>query len=62
MTKKHFARSSRKRNKLRLRNVPDELHIHGSLERRENEPHAKTHTPKMVLSEAKNGLSTAFGA
>ncbi len=46
----------------RLRNVPDELHIHGSLERREKRTACENLLPKMVLSELKMLLSTAFGA
>ncbi len=39
MTKKHCKKQRRKRNKRGCRNVPDGLHIHGSLSDEKNELH-----------------------
>ncbi len=60
MTKALRKKQRRKRNKLRLRNVPDELVIsHCSLERRENEPHVKTYAAE---DGAKRAGAMAAGA
>ncbi len=52
MTKKHFAEAAPQRiNKLEGYMCPDELRIHGSLERQKTNRMRKPTLPKIVLSE-----------